>query len=158
VTTTTDEVRDLLATHCFTRDMPDEYVERVVAHAELVGVPAGTTLFREGQPAQQLYLLVEGRVSIEMHVPGRGEQVVDTVEPCETVGWSWLVPPYRWFFDARATTDVRTVQVDAAALRALAEDDPGFGYALMRRVAAVMLERMQAARLRLADVYGNPQP
>ncbi len=157
MTTTTHEVRDLLRSHCFTRDMAHEHVDRLVEHAEIAQVPAGTILFREGEPAQDLYLLVEGRVSIEMHVPGRGAQVVDTVEACETVGWSWLVSPYRWFFDARAATDSRVVRVDAAALRALAEDDPAFGYALMRRVAAVMLERMQAARLRLADVYGTSQ-
>ena len=84
--------------------------------------------------------------------------MVDMVEACETVGWSWLVPPHRWFFDARAVTDVSAVTVDAAALRELCEADPAFGYALLQQVASVMLERMQAARVRLADVYGVEAP
>ena len=147
-------VHDLLANHCFTQGLAAAHVERIVAHAHLEAVAGGTMLFREGQPADDLYLVVEGRVAIEMHIPGRGAQVVDTVEACETVGWSWLVAPYRWVFDARAVTDVTLVRVDAEALRDLADADPAFGYALMRQVAAVMLERMQSARARLADVYG----
>lgn len=149
------EVRDLLRAHCFTRELSERDVERIVGQASVERLPAGTTLFREGQPAHDLYLVVEGRVAVEMHVPGRGAQVVDTVEACETVGWSWLVAPYRWFFDARTVTDVTVVRVDAGVLREMADADPAFGYALMRQVAAVMLERMQAARLRLADVYGG---
>lgn len=149
-------VRDLLRAHCFTRELSADDVDRVVAHAHVETLLADTILFREGQSAEDLYLVVDGRVAIEMHIPGRGAQIVDTVEACETLGWSWLVAPYRWFFDARALTDTTVVRVDAVVLRNLADSDPAFGYALLRQVAAVMLERMQAARMRLADVYGVP--
>jgi CRP/FNR family cyclic AMP-dependent transcriptional regulator len=154
--TSPDQVRDLLRAHCFTRPLSPEHVDRLVEHSFVERRVEGATLFREGQPAENLLLVVDGRVAVEMFIPGRGPQVIDTVEACETVGWSWLVPPYRWFFDARAVTDVTLVEVDAAALRELAESDPAFGYALMRQVADVMLGRMQAARLKLADLYGVP--
>lgn len=147
-------VGEYLEQHCFTRDLPPSVREAVAQQSRLLDFPAGTWLFREGSPAQEFHLVVTGRVAISMHAPGAGEQVVDTVEACETVGWSWLVPPYRWFFDARAVTDVTAVTVDAAALRARAEDDPAVGYALLRQVNAVMLARLQAARVRLADIYG----
>jgi CRP-like cAMP-binding protein len=116
--------------------------------------PPGAWLFREGSTAKEFHLVVSGTVAVSMHVPGRGDHVVDTVDACETVGWSWLVPPYRWFFDARATTEVTAVTIDAVALRTIAEQEPAFGYALLRQVTVVMLERMQAARVRLADLYG----
>jgi CRP-like cAMP-binding protein len=148
------QIRDLLAQHCFTRGLDDSFVDRLVEHAKVRTHDEGVLLFREGGSADEFHLLVQGRVAIEMHSPGRGDLVLDTVEPCETVGWSWLVPPYRWFFTARALTEVTVVTVDAEALRALADDDPAFGYALMQRVTSVMLERMQAARVRLADLYG----
>lgn len=154
--TSPDEVRELLRAHCFTRPLSPEHMDQLVEHAVVERLVEGATLFREGQPAEDLFLLVEGRVAVEMFVPGGGSRMIDTVEACETVGWSWLVPPYRWFFDARAVTDVTVVRVGAAALRKLAESDPAFGYALMRQVADVMLGRMQAARLRLADLYGVP--
>lgn len=156
--TTSPQVRDLLTAHCFTRDLRPGQIDQVVARSRVVDIPAGTVLFHEGDPADEFHLVVDGRVAVEMHVPSRGSQVVDTVEACETVGWSWLVPPYRWFFDATAVTDVTAISVDAAALRDLAESDPEFGYALLRQTTAVMLERMQAARVRLADVYGVGEP
>lgn len=150
--------RDLIAEHCFMRTLPAEFVDRVVAHARVATYPAGAVLFRQGARADEFHLVATGRVAIEMNTPGRGVQVVDMVEACETVGWSWLVPPHRWFFDARAVSDVTAVTVDAAALRQLCEADPAFGYALLQQVAGVMLERMQAARVRLADVYGVEAP
>ncbi len=151
-----EALRSLLAQHCFTRDLDPAFVDRIVDHARVVTYPEGSTLFSDGAPAQSFHLVIDGRVAIELHSPGRGVQVIDTVEPCETAGWSWLVPPYRWVFSARAVTDVTAITVDAVALRKLADDDPAFGYALLQQVAAVMLERMQATRLRLADMYGVP--
>lgn len=147
-------LRQMLAEHCFTRDLPEELVDKVVEHASVTTYPPGAWLFREGSPADAFHLVVSGTVAVSMHVPGRGDQVVDTVDPCETAGWSWLVPPYRWFFDARAVDEVTAVTVNAQALRELADQEPAFGYALLQQVTAVMLERMQAARVRLADMYG----
>lgn len=144
-----------LAAHCFTRTLSPSFVDRIVEHATLRRYAQDEVLFREGASATEFHLVLEGRVAIETHAPGRGSQVVDTVEPCETVGWSWFVPPYRWLFDARAVTDVVAVTVDAVALRGLCEHDPAFGYALMQQVAQVMLERMRSARVRLLDMYGT---
>jgi CRP-like cAMP-binding protein len=148
------DLQAALATHCFTTGLAPTFIDRIVEHATLRGYREDEVLFREGEPAMQFHLVIDGRVAIETHVPGRGPQVVDTVEACETVGWSWLVPPYRWLFDARAVTDTTAVTVDGVALRGLCEDDPVFGYALMQQVAQVMLERMRSARVRLIDLYG----
>lgn len=154
-TPTSASIHDLVADHCFTQGMSPEHLDRLVAHAEVQTFPEGSRLFTEGAPADQFHLVVRGRVALEMYLPGRGTHIVDTVEACETAGWSWLVPPYRWFFDGRAVTDVLAVTVDAAALRDLCEQDPALGYAVLQRGAQVMLARLQAARVRLADLYGG---
>jgi CRP-like cAMP-binding protein len=148
-------VRALLTDHCFTRSLPQEYRDRLVRHARLQTFDDGALLFREGDPADAFHLVVRGRVSMQMHVPGRGSVVVDTVDQCDTAGWSWLVPPYRWFFDARAVGEVLVVTVEATELRRLCEDDPAFGYLVLQQVTGVMLHRLQAARVRLADLYGQ---
>ena len=90
-----------------------------------------------------------------MHEPGRVPLVIDRIGPGQAVGWSWMFPPYRWHFDARALEPVGAISVDAECLRAKAEADPAFGYLLMKRIAAVMLDRLQATRVRLLDVYGR---
>ena len=87
-------------------------------------------------------------------MPGQPERVVDTVDEGAVVGWSWLVPPYQWFFDARAVQEVSAVAMDASCLRAKCDEDPALGYALMQRVAGVMYHRLQSARVRLLDLYG----
>ena len=62
----------------------------------------GQLLFREGDPADTFYLVRHGSVALETFVPARGPVMIETLEAGEVVGWSWLFPPYRWHFDARA--------------------------------------------------------
>jgi CRP/FNR family cyclic AMP-dependent transcriptional regulator len=112
-------------------------------------------LFREGEPADAFYVLRRGRVALELHTPDRGGLVIETIEPGDVVGWSWLFEPYRWHFDARAVSPVRAIAFDGACLRGKCEDDTALGYELMRRFAQVMIDRMQHARMRLMDVYGG---
>ena len=128
----------------------------VAGCASNVHFDQGAVMFREGDEADTFYLVRHGSIALETFVPARGSAVIETIEAGDVVGWSWLFPPYRWHFDGRAVAPVRAIAVDGACLRGKCDDDPGLGYELMRRFSQVMLERLQATRLRLADVYGNP--
>ena len=81
----------------------------------------------------------------------------DTADAGDAVGWSWLVPPYLWLFDARAVEPVGAVCFDGVCLRDRCEQDPRLGYELMKLVSQVMLSRLTAARVRLLDLYGDSQ-
>jgi CRP/FNR family cyclic AMP-dependent transcriptional regulator len=118
-------------------------------------VRGGEYLFREGEAADRFFLIRQGEVALEIHAPGSGSHVIETLGEGEVVGWSWLFKPYRWQFDARATQLSRLVAFDAACLRGKADADHELGYQLMQRFASAMLERLQATRLQLLDVYGN---
>jgi CRP/FNR family transcriptional regulator, cyclic AMP receptor protein len=118
----------------------------------------GETLFREGNPANTFLLIRHGSVAIETFVPARGAITIETIEPGEIVGWSWLFPPYRWHFDARALSTVRATAFDGACLREKCDSNPELGYELMSRFAQVLMERLQWTRLRLLDVYGDGRP
>ena len=115
----------------------------------------GAVIFREGDQADTFFLVRHGSVALEMFVPARGSAVIETIEAGDVVGWSWLFPPYRWHFDARALTPVRATSFDGACLRGKCDDDPALGYDLMSRFAQVLIERLQWTRLRLLDVYGD---
>lgn len=115
----------------------------------------GAVLFREGDAADTFFLIRHGTVALEMFVPARGAAVIETIEAGEVVGWSWLFPPYRWHFDARALTPIRATSFDGACLRGKCNDDTALGYDLMSRFAQVLIERLQWTRLRLLDVYGD---
>ena len=151
----TTSIADLLLGHPVLAGLPADIVAEVAGCARNMAFPSGDLLLAEGGAAHIWYLVRRGRVAIEVHAPGRGPIPIETVGPGAVVGWSWLFPPYRWHFDARAIEDVGAVALDGACLRAKAERDPALGYALVSRVAAVLLERLQATRVRLLDLYGN---
>ena len=115
----------------------------------------GEVLFREGDDADTFYVVRHGRVALETFVPARGPVTIETIDPGEVIGWSWLFAPYRWHFDARALGLVRATQFDAACLREKCEQDPAFGYDLISRFTQVLIERLQWTRLRLLNLYGD---
>jgi CRP/FNR family cyclic AMP-dependent transcriptional regulator len=123
--------------------------------ARNVHFDAGEVVFREGEEADTFFVLRHGCVSIESFVPARGPVVIDTLDEGEVLGWSWLFPPYRWHFDARAVTAVRATAFDGVCLRGKCDADPRLGAQLMARFAQVLIDRLQWTRLRLLDVYGN---
>jgi len=150
----TTKLAQLVAAHPLLAGLPGDAVASVAGCAQNVAFDPGALLLAEGDPADTLYLVRRGHVAIEIHAPGRGQIVIETVGPGAAVGWSWLVPPYRWHFDARAVGAVGAIAVDGACLREKAETDPALGYSLMKRVATVLLDRLQMTRLRLLDLYG----
>jgi CRP/FNR family transcriptional regulator, cyclic AMP receptor protein len=135
------------------------------AHRELVAGCAqntrfepGTYLFREGDAADSFYAIRHGSVALEIHVPARDAVIIETLRDGELIGWSWLFPPYRWHFDGRVVDRGSAITFDGECLRGKAEADHDLGYELMRRIAQVIIERLQATRLRLLDVYGVGAP
>ena len=110
-------------------------------------------ILREGHPAHHFYVLRSGSVALETFVPDRGPLVIETLHAGDPLGWSWLFPPHRAAFDARALDDVRTIEFDGDCLRTKAESDPALGYELMKVFGHVLAERLEHTRLRLLDVY-----
>lgn len=148
-------IEDLLAGYAFFATLDPAHRELVAGCGRNEHFDAGGFLFRAGRNADRFYLLRAGRVALEIETPGRGALVIDTVEPGGIVGVSWIFPPYRWQFDARAAESVRAVGFDADCLRQKADDDPRLGYDLMKSFAEVLAQRMQSARLRLLDLYSD---
>jgi CRP/FNR family transcriptional regulator, cyclic AMP receptor protein len=149
-------VGQLLTGHPFFAGLDESTMSILENCAHNVHFRAGGYLFREAEAADQFFVIRRGRVALDIHAPGRGVFVLDTVEEGDVVGWSWLIPPYRWFFDARAVQEVSAIVMDATCVRAKCDADPAVGYAMMQRVAQVMYQRLQAARVRQLDLYGVP--
>ena len=114
----------------------------------------GEALLREGRPADEFFVLRDGSVAVETEVPGRGAVTLETLHGGEVLGWSWLLPPYRTDFTARALGTARVVAIDGACLRGKCDADPALGYDLLKVLAAVFTERLHDTRLRLLDLYG----
>jgi CRP/FNR family transcriptional regulator, cyclic AMP receptor protein len=139
--------------HPFFAGLDEGFCTLVCGCAKNVRFEAGQYLFHEGERADQFYLLRHGRVALELNGPGRGPVTFQTLGTGEIVGVSWLIPPYRWTYDARALTLVRAISLDAACLRQKCEADHDLGYEMMKRFMPVLIERLQATRLQILDVY-----
>jgi CRP-like cAMP-binding protein len=116
---------------------------------------AGELLFCAGEAADDFFLIRHGAVGLELVVPQHDSLTIETLHDGELLGWSWLFEPHRWTFDAHAVQDTSVVVFDGACLRGKCESDHELGYQLMRRFAAVLIDRLQATRLQLLDVYGD---
>ena len=148
-------INQLLAEAPAFNGMSQEHLELIAGCAQNKTATDGEYLMREGDPADSFYVIRHGRVALEIFVPQRGAVTIETIDDGDLLGWSWLVPPFRVEMDARALGNVHTVVFDAACLRGKADEDPELGYELMRRFIPVIVERLQATRVRLLDVYGH---
>jgi len=147
---------ELLAAHPFAVGMDEAQLRRL---AECVtGVAHFATdqvVFHAGGIARVLLLIRSGDVALEVPAPGSGTRIVGTLHGGDALGWSWLFPPYRWAFDARALAPTEAITIDGEKLRQCAAGDHELGYQVVWRVAREMADRLQATRLQLLDVYGE---
>lgn len=144
----------ILKEHKFFAGLNEEFCNLICGCAKNVRFEAGQYLFHEAESADQFYLIRHGRVALELSAPGRGAVTFQTLGEGEIVGVSWLIPPYRWTYDARAIELVRAIAIDAACLRRKCEADHDLGYEMMKRFVPVLLQRLEATRLQILDVYG----
>lgn len=144
----------ILRGHPFFEGLPDPDIALITGCAKNVRFQPGDRLVREGDAADEFFLIREGRVSLDIPAPSGGAIRFQTLEAGEVVGYSWLMPPFRWQFDVTATTEVRALSMDGRCLRGKCDDDPRLGYDLMKRFSQIMAERLAGTRLQLLDLYG----
>lgn len=149
-------LEDLLAETPFFKDLDPAYRSMLAGCGMNVVFRAGDFLFRENDPADRFFLIRAGKVALEIAVPGRGPVIIQTVQEGEVLGWSWLVPPYRMQYDARAVELTRAIAFDGACIRKKCEEDPKLGYEFFKRFVVLIVQRLSALRLQLLDVYGQP--
>jgi len=144
----------LLAEHPFWQGLGPKYIELITGCASNVVFQPGQFIFREGEEASLFYIIRHGKAVVETYVPQKGPIVIQSRSEGEVLGWSWLFPPYRWHFDARAVELTRAIAIDGKCLRTKCEEDHDLGYELMKRFAMVIAQRLDATRMQLLDVYG----
>ena len=116
---------------------------------------AGSRLLQTGQHADTLYVIVTGRVALEVAASISRTLVVETLDPGDVVGISWMLPPYRLTFDARCIGPCEVIAIDAVALRDACDADPALGYSIYKHLSGIVRDRLQAARLQLIDLYAG---
>jgi CRP-like cAMP-binding protein len=138
------------------QELAPNHFDKLCGISHLCVWEANQELFREGEEEDFLYIVIEGRVAIEISVPSRGKVRVYTAEPMDIVGWSSVTPVVRQrTAGARAVFPSRLVCMDAKKLRALCEEDHDLGYIFYHRMANVVASRLLVTRLQLIDMFAH---
>jgi CRP-like cAMP-binding protein len=150
------ELLTAIETHPFTQGIPPRYMHLLSRCALFERFGVQQPLFEENFEATRFYLIKSGRVALQTFIPSRGPTTLETLHAGDALGWSWLFAPYRWHFSAVAITPVETVSLCARTLREEIEENHDFGYEIVVRVSRVLLDRLQATRTRLLELYEPP--
>ena len=148
----TDSVLSAVQNHPFVQGLTPEHCATLASLARPVSFPLDTLIFREGDERHEFFLLLSGRVSLELIAQGKVLRV-HTLEGGDELGWSAVIVGSGKHFQARALEPVEALSFDGYALLERCRADTGFGYKIMHRLLGVVSERLQAARLQVLDMY-----
>jgi len=154
---TRTELINLLQTIPWFHELEPGIFEKIAGICELVSFEPGYYLFREGEKEDYLYIVVEGRVALEIHVPGRGKMRIYTAEAMDIIGWSSITPVVRQrTASASVVLPSRLVRMRATQLYKMCDEDHDLGYVVMRRLSNVVASRLLTTRLQLLDMFAHP--
>ncbi|MBO2455450.1 cyclic nucleotide-binding domain-containing protein [Actinomadura barringtoniae] len=139
----------------FLNGMAFPQLARLATAAHAVAFEPDRQIFAQGGQAEGFWLIRTGAVALDMRIPGQNALTVETLHPRAVLGWSWLFPPHEWKFGARCLQPVTAVEFDGKLVRTLCAADPELGLDLHRRFAKVLIERLQATRIRLLGIYSQ---
>jgi len=144
-----------VALHPFLAGMNHAQLALLTDCAMPVRFKTGQTIFPEGEMANRFYLIERGKVVLESSVQLDNPVVIETIGAGDLLGWSWMFPPYVWNFTARATELTDAIFFYGTILREYCERDPSLGYELFKRMAPIMLRRLQAARKKMLSIQAG---
>lgn len=144
---------ELLRRHSFFGHLKEEHLVELakIAHERHFG--PGEFVFREGEPARELFVVLEGQVDTSVEIDHLGNRaVVDTLGAGDVLGWSTIVPPYRYTASGECTRASKVLAIDSAGLRRMLEADHDLAFEVYRKVIEVVARRLHATRLRLTSL------
>lgn len=149
------EIREILGGHPFLKEFQPQHVDKLAELAQNAQFERDQIIFRERDASSFFYLIVSGKVALEVTALGRTLRV-QTISDGEALGWSSVLPSEGKYFQARAMGAVRALVFDGARLREACEQDYSLGYAFMERLLWLVATRLQATRVQLLDMYSPP--
>jgi CRP/FNR family transcriptional regulator, cyclic AMP receptor protein len=123
--------------------------------SSLEQIEQGQMLFRQGEQADKFYVVRTGRISIQMPAIMGPNIEMQSLGSDQILGWSWLISPFKWSFQALAEETSELIRFDGTAILARCEQNPKFGYEMLKKFAGLMSIRLDAARRKMMDEW-NP--
>jgi CRP-like cAMP-binding protein len=148
-------ITEYLSAHEFFSEFSDDVLKFLCECSSTREIKKGQILFLQGENADKFYVVRSGRISIQMPAIMGPTLEIQSVDEDQVLGWSWLISPYQWNFQTKAEEDSELLQFDGVAILARCEQEPKFGYELLKKFAGLMSVRLNAARQKMMDEW-NP--
>jgi CRP/FNR family transcriptional regulator, cyclic AMP receptor protein len=132
--------------------LPKESLEILSDCAGNISFAEDQSIFAPGEEADCFYILRSGEVALVVPYE-HGAIEVQKLYKGDILGWSWMLPPYKWVMRARALTRVEAVRVDARRLRGLFSTHPDFEREVLKCLMPIVVQRLNALQFQLVDVY-----
>ena len=145
--------KSIVASHSVFDGLNDRYLDRIAQSADFKTLEKGSTLMVEGDPADRFSLIIKGTVAVQATLGAWGQASLEKVSDNDIVGWSWLVPPHRYLFNAITLVPSDVMVFDALRLREECELDHEFGYEMLKRISQLISHRLRAARMKILAFY-----
>lgn len=143
-----ETLEPILKKHPFFKDLQQEYLDFIVGCASNVVFKERQLIMKENEPADKFYLIREGMVAIQI----TNNITIQTLQSGDILGWSWLIPPYKYRFNCKAVEKVRAIALDGKCLREKCEKNHDLGYELLKRLTVVFTQRLEATRKQIVSL------
>ena len=150
-----EQIEPILSGHPFFDGLSPEYITAIAEGSRRITFNTGEFLMREDEPGTCFYLILHGKVALEICTPERGPVIVSTLGENEILGYCWLIPPFQCRFDVRAVELTRAICVDGVQLKKICDENHQIGYEILKRTTMMMSGLIEVTRVQLLDLYGN---
>ena len=150
------DISGYLKSHKRFKQLSDPLIQQLTDAGRILSFKQGEHLFAQDQQADHFYIVLNGAVSVEIPAIYGPPLIVQSLKKDDMLGWSWLIPPYLWTFEAIAEEDTEVIEFDGVKLRKACEADHDLGYELMKYFSGLMSERLHEARRKMMETWSAP--
>ncbi len=144
-----------LKNHPFFAKLKPEYLDLIAGHTAVESFKPGEYIFAQGDSAEKFYIITKGKVNIEISEFSSHPFSIQTLHDGDILGWSWFIAPNQWRFSAHAVEKTELIVIDGKTLKDACEKNHDLGYEIYRRLADVFVQRLEATRYQLMEIYSH---
>ncbi len=141
--------------HPFFKGLKTEYVDLISGCSDIVTFKPGEYIFKEGDAAENFYIIAKGKVNVEIQMPDSHPFSLQSLGEGNVLGWSWFIAPNQWRFSSRAVEKTELIVVDGKPLKKACETNHDLGYEIYKRLVGIFVQRLEATRDQLVEIYGR---
>ncbi len=122
------------------RAMNKSFVKKIMNVSTTESYEQGDLLFQQGDPANQFYILLKGRIKLTLGETGQSVYIVSHAG--EAFGWSSLIGRETYTASAECMTPAKLLRFDQEKVLKILEEDPANGLVFFKRLAGILGNRL----------------